>query len=169
MRDQGVPLQEVARTFRLTPARVRLIEREAATEKAAAEMRSRLQKEFRRFDDMDRTWPVEDLLDMLWLITIGRVRLIAHLKEIQKAEMSLRGLMDLAITVMRDDDSVQVETPLLSIRGIGKYGFYSVIAELAETDLGPRCNEEWRTRLNLLRRHWKIPSWPPNPRHWNEG
>jgi hypothetical protein len=55
-------------------------------------------------------------------------------------------------------------TPLLGVRGIGKIGYYSVAAELTETDLGPRCKAEWQRRLVVLRREWRIPSWPPNPR-----
>ena len=169
MREQGIPLKDIARKFRLTHARIRLIEREAATEKSLAQRRARLQTQIRCADDLDKSWAVVDLIDALWLIVIARVRLLAYFKEIHKRQMSLRELMDLAMSPTHAVESGPVSTPLLRIRGIGKYGFYSVIAELTEMDLGPRGNEEWRNRLAKLKRHWNIPSWPPNPRRRDEG
>jgi hypothetical protein len=72
--------------------------------------------------------------------------------------------MDLVVAENGDPSEGFAHTPLLGVLGIGKIGFYSVAAELTETDLGPRCNEEWERRLAVLRRAWRIPSWPPNPR-----
>jgi hypothetical protein len=169
MLEQGVCPQDVARKFRLSPERIRLIEREAATEKSLAQRRGRLQTEIRSADDLDKPWAVVDLIDALWLIVIAQVRLLAYFEEINRTQMSLRELMDLAILETLDGDSERVKTPLLGIRGIGKYGYYSVIAELTEMDLGPHGNEEWRRRLIKLRQHWKIPCWPPNPRRKDEG
>ena len=46
-----------------------------------------------------------------------------------KAQISLREFMDLAVSETKDAEPEQVTTPLLDVRGIGKYGFYSIIAE----------------------------------------
>jgi len=146
-----------------------MIEGRAAAEKAQAERRAKLRAEIRNADDLDKPWAVLDLLDALWLLVVARMRLLAHFEQIQKAEMSLRELMALAISEAPDPAVEQASTPLLRIRGIGKLGFYSVVAELTEMDLGPRCNEEWRHRLAKLQRHCRIPSWPPNPRRRDEG
>lgn len=104
----------------------------------------------------------------LWLISIARKRLLEHFERLKKREMNLRELMDLA-TPTDDAESGYVSVPLLRVRGIGKYGCESVIAELTETDLGQRCNEEWRQRLRKLKQHWGIPEWPPNPRRRGAG
>ena len=164
MRAQGVPRQEIARQFRITPGRVAMIEQGAATERAQAERRAQLQAEIRLADDLDKVWPVINLVDSLHLLTVARTRLLAHLEQQQKTEMSLREFMDLVICEQGDAGDVFAGTPLLRVRGIGKYGFYSLAAELAEADLGPRCNAEWQRRLAALRREWRIASWPPNPR-----
>jgi hypothetical protein len=169
LRERGVPRLAISLKFGLTPGRIALIEREAEAEKSLAERRAKLRAEIRNADDLDKPWPVMDLIDALWLITIARMRLLAHFEKIQKTQMSLRELMDLAISETNDAEPGQLNTPLLRIRGIGKYGFYSVIAELTETDLGPCCDQEWRNRLIKLKRHCRIPSWPPNPRHRVEG
>ncbi len=165
MRAQGVTRQEIARLFRITPDRVTMIEQEAATEKAQAERRAQLQAEMRLADDLDKVWPVVNLVDALHLLTVARARLLTHFDQQHKTEMSLREFMDLVISEHADAADAFSRTPLLRVRGIGKYGFHSVAAELAETDLGPGCNAEWQRRLAVLRREWRIPSWPPNPRH----
>ncbi|MCL5745409.1 MAG: hypothetical protein M1541_16050 [Acidobacteria bacterium] len=164
MRAQGVTRQEVARLFGITPGRVAMIEQRAATEQAQAEQRGQFQAELRLADDLDNTWPVLNLLDVLHLLPVARTRLLAYLGEQHKTRMSLREFMDLVVSENGDPSEVFAHTPLLRVREIGKIGYYSVAAELTETDLGPRCNEEWQRRLGVLRREWRIPSWPPNPR-----
>jgi hypothetical protein len=164
MRAQGVTCQEIARLLGITPGRVAMIELRAATERAQAEQRGQLQAELRLADDLDKTWPVLNLLDALHLLAVARARLLTHLGERHKTRMSLREFMDLVVSEHGDPSEVFARTPLLRVRGIGRIGYYSVAAELTETDLGPRCNAEWQRRLAVLRCEWRIPSWPPNPR-----
>ena len=168
MREQGVPRRAIARQFGITPARISLIEREAAAKKLETQRRARLRAEIHGADDLDKPWAVADLVDALWLLVVTRTRLLAHFEQIRKTQITLRELMDLAVSEATNVEPGEVSTPLLRIRGVGKYGYYSVIGELTEMDLGQRCNEEWRNRLAKLRRHWRIPSWPPNPRRRGE-
>ena len=166
MREQGILRRDVAQKYGLTPERIRMIEREAAAEKSLAERRARLREEIRKADDLDKPWAVADLLDALWLVPVARIRLLEHFAEkIRQTQISLRELMDLVISDANDSELTFASTPMLGIRGIGRFGYHSVIAELTEMDLGPGCNEEWRGRLIKLKRHWNIPSLPPNPRH----
>ena len=58
----------------------RLLQR-AATEQAQAGQRGQLQAELRLADDLDKTWPVLNLLDALHLLPVARTRLLAHLGE----------------------------------------------------------------------------------------
>lgn len=139
-----------------------MIERAAAVQKLLAERRVRLRAEIRDSDDLDKQRAVVDLIDALRLIVIARMRLLAHFEGIHKTQISLREFMNLAVAETKDAETEHVTTPLLQVRGIGKYGYYSVIGELTGMDLGQRCNEEWRNRLAKLRRLWPIPSWPPN-------
>lgn len=166
--DQGVSRRALARQFSLTPSRIALIQREVAGEKSLNARRARLREQIRQADDLDKTWPIIDLIDALWLIVITRVRLIAHFEELHKSQMTLRQFMDSLITESPDAASGSMAVPLLQVKGIGKKGFYSVIAEMAETDLGLRCNQEWHRRMIKLQRLWNIPPWPPNPRHTDE-
>lgn len=164
MRAQGLKRKWIASLFRITPGRVAMIEQRAATDQAQSEERCELQVELRIADDLDKTWPVLNLLNALHLLPVARTRLLAHSAEQHKTRMSLREFMDLVVPEDCDPSEVLARSPLLHVSGIGKISFESVAAELTETDLGPRCNEEWQRRLVVLRRVWRIPSWPPNPR-----
>jgi hypothetical protein len=141
-----------------------MIEQHAATERAQAKRCAQLQAEIRLADHLDKAWPVVNLVDALHLLTVARARLLTHLEQQHKTEMSLREFMDLVISEHTDAADLFSRTPLLRVRGVGKYGFYSVAAELSETDVGPRGKAEWQRRLAVLRRKWRVPSWPPNPR-----
>ena len=47
-------------------------------------------------------------------------------------------------------------TPLLKVHGVGKQGFWSLVNRLTHLDLGGQFNEEWKRRLVILRREWRI-------------
>ena len=47
-------------------------------------------------------------------------------------------------------------TPLLKVYGVGRKGFWSLVNRLTNLDLGGQFNEEWKRRLVILRREWKI-------------
>ena len=59
---------EVARRFNLSPSRIYLIEKQDAAERLLAERRTRLREEIRAADELERMWPVEDLIDAVGLI-----------------------------------------------------------------------------------------------------
>ena len=122
MREQDIPRLEIARKFGLTSGRIALIERQGVAEKSQADRRARLQAEIRNADNLDKSWAIVDLIDAMWLIVIARVRLLAHFEKAQITRMSLRGLMNLPISETDDAEPGQVSTPLLRIRGLGKYG-----------------------------------------------
>lgn len=165
MLAQGIPRCDVARNFGITCGRVGMIERQAQAEKAMGERRARLRQQIREADDLDKSWAITDLIDALWLIPGARTALLDHFEQTQQTHVTLREFIDLATADPTGNETEYVSVPLLRIRGIGKRGCYSVLAELTEMDLGQRCNAEWSNRLNGLKRHWRIPSWPPNPRH----
>lgn len=61
----GASTEEIARQFRVTENRARQILSRDARDREAAQRADRLAAEFRMADDLDRTCPVEDLLDAL--------------------------------------------------------------------------------------------------------
>jgi hypothetical protein len=151
MRRDGVRQGEVARRFGLSPGRIYELERRDALDRAMAERRAKLQAELRAADDPDKMWPVSDIVDAIGLMVVARKSLLNHLARAGKSRISLRELMDMCLDVP-DENTGFAFCPLLRVRGIGKKGFWSVVDGLTKTDLGTRCNEEWRQRLTKLHR-----------------
>ena len=111
-----------------------------------AERRARLRQEIRAADDMEKLWPMNDLLDAIGLIVVTRKRLRDHFVEARKQQMSLRELMDMSLDASVEGLDIMMSA-LLRVRGVGKKGFWCVVNGLTGMDLGSRCNDEWQKRL----------------------
>jgi hypothetical protein len=144
MRKEGVRRVDVARRFNLSPSRIYLIERRDAADRSLEERRTRLREAIRATDDLERMWPVEDLIDAVELIIVTRKRLRDHF--VEKGQVSLRELMDMCLDAPVEGLDFMM-SPLLRVYGVGKKGFWSMVNGLTGMDLGSRCNEEWQLRL----------------------
>jgi hypothetical protein len=97
MRKDGIPQGEVARRFNLSPSRIYLIEKRDAADRSLAERRTQLREEIRVSDNLERMWPVEDLVDAAGLMLVTRKRLMDHFVAARKRKISLRELMDMCL------------------------------------------------------------------------
>ncbi len=158
MLKEGVPQSEVAKKFHLSPSRIYLIEKQDAKTRTMEGRRTKMLKQLQEADDMDKPWPVEDLLDALGLIVVTRKRLVDHFVEKNQEQLSLRQLMDMCLEAPVEGLDFTM-TPLLRVYGLGKKGFWSVVKGLTDLDMGTRCNQEWQTRLvKVMIKH--TPAWP---------
>ncbi len=176
MQQAGVSHREIALKFRVSEERIRGILQESEAEKSLFKRSHQLREEIRQADDLDKKWVVVDLVDALRLITVTRYALVNHFKWSQTPEISLRELMDLAISQKTDSRPGYLITPLLNVRCVGAKGFWSVVNCLTKVDLGERCNQEWSERLERLKRcgrirgatpySWSKPCDPPPRSGW---
>ena len=139
----------------MSPSRIYLIEKQNAAERALADRRTRLREEIRAADDLERMWPVEDLIDAVGLIIVTRKRLMDHFMEKGQHQISLRELMDMCLDAPVEGLDFMM-SPLLRVYGIGKKGFWSVVNGLTGMDLGRRCNQEWQWRLVKVKQKYGI-------------
>ena len=137
---------EVARKFHLSPSRIYLIEKQDAATRATEERRSKVLKQLQEADDMDKLWPVGDLLDTLGLIVVTRKRLVDHFAEKKQDQISLREFMDMCLDAPVEGLDFMM-SPMLRVYGVGKKGFWSVVNGLTDLDMGTECNQEWQKRL----------------------
>ena len=115
-------------------------------------------KQLQEADDMDKLWPVGDLLDALALIVVTRKRLMDHFAEKKQDQISLRELMDMCLDAPVEKLDFMM-SPLLRVYGLGKKGFWSVVKGLTDLDMGTHCNQEWQARLvKVMIKH--MPAWP---------
>jgi hypothetical protein len=155
MRKDGVSKKEVARNFKLSPSRIYLIERRDAADRSMCERRAKSREEIRAVADLDRMWPVNDLVDAIGLIVVTRKRLLDHFAEVGKQQITLREFMDRCLDAPVEGLDLMM-SPLLRVRGVGKIGFWSVVNGLTGMDLGDRCNEEWRKILVKVKQESEI-------------
>src|ERR1044072_7318375 len=151
----------------------RTIIRKFETEAVLSNRSNRFLENIRKADEPDKKWKVSYVIQALRLKTITQNALIHHFAWAEVPEVSLRELMDLAIPerdYSKPGKLGYLITPLLDFRCIGAEGFWSVVSRLTESDLGEKCNEEWRKRLPKLRqssrivgvrRTWSKPCEPP--------
>ncbi len=142
---------EIARRFNLSRSSIDIIVRRSEEERQLTERNARILAEIRHTDDLDKKWPAVDLIDALRLIKITRNALLKHFKNVGVEEISLRELMDQAISGVDDKRPSYLITPLLELKCIGQIGFWSVVNQLSNLSLGNNCDQEWKKRIAILR------------------
>ncbi len=147
---------EIARRFNLSRSSIDIIVRRSEEERRLTEKNARILEEIRHADDLDKKWPAVDLIDALRLIKITRNAISKHFKNAGVEEISLRELMDQAISGVDDKRPGYLITPLLELNGIGKIGFCSVVNQLSNLSLGNNCDKEWKKRIAILRGCWRL-------------
>ncbi len=147
----------LARQFRITENRVHEILSREARDHEAAQRAERLARAFRVADDLDWTWPVEDLLDALALPTPTRRALEFHWagKAVPTNRVSLRELMNLVVAPTSEGLEYLV-IPALEVRGVGGFGFRALLNGIQRLNLGGVCREEWLKRFDLEAHSWRI-------------
>lgn len=153
-RQRGVSCREVAREFGLSVARIRAIEREAAEAKSLAARCTRVREEMCRADDLEKAWPVADMVEALGLPVLFRVRLLAYFEESGKEQLSLRELFNLVVLPTAEVSPEAWTIPILRVWGVGKIGLRYVLAALADLDMGRHCNEAWRGHFARCAPSW---------------
>jgi len=106
-------------------------------------------------DSLVKLMPVEDLVDAIVVTVVAKKRLMDHFVTVGKKKISLRELMDMCLDVPVQGRDFMMP-PLMMVRGVGKKGLWLVVNGLTKLDLGERCNEEWRKRLEMVKRNWSV-------------
>ena len=155
MRKEGGRCVDVARRFNLSPCKIWLIEKRDAADRLLEERRGRLGEILRLDDALEKLMPVEDLVDAIGVMVVAKKRLMTHFMAVGKKEISLRELMDMCLDMPVQGRDFMMP-PLLMVRGVGRKGFWSVVNGLTKLELGERCSEEWRKRLEMVKRNWSV-------------
>ncbi len=170
MQEAGASQADIASTFGISIQAVRLVFGKLKADEEAFRRSGELLEEFRRADDLDKKRKVADVLDALLLMPITDTALRSWWEGYKIEEMSMREFMEWVISEKNHAKPGYLITPLLDVRCVGIKGFWSAVKRLTESDLGQKCNAEWRRRLVRLRkcsrivgaqRTWSKPCEPP--------
>ncbi len=137
MRKDGVLRNEVARRFNLSGNRIEQLEKRDTADRSMGDRRIQLLEKIREADDIDKMWPVTDLLDAVDPIGATKKRLMHHFLAIGQEQISVRELMDMCLDAPVEGLNCMM-SPLLRVRGVGGRGFRSVVNGLSAMDLGIR-------------------------------
>jgi hypothetical protein len=149
---------------------VQRIARKFETEAVLSARSIRFMDEMRTADDLDKEWKVGVLMQAFRPNVRTQNAVIGHFEGNDRYKISLRELMDLTIPLTDPVKPGFLMAPLLAVRCVGPEGFWSMVLRLTESDLGERCNAEWRGRLVKItgcsrihggRRWWSKPCVPP--------
>lgn len=152
----GLSRQELAREFGPTPTSISNVLRGFKNEAISLDRRLHLRELLKNADDLDRKWPVEDLIDAIGVGGVTRTGLKRHFEWAGLAETTLRHMMDLTISDKADPRPGYLITPLLGLRWLSIVSFWSMVNALTEVDMGTRCNKHWASKLALLRQSTRI-------------
>lgn len=150
LREASASQKEIATAFGMSVEAVRLVFRKIEADEAAIRKSREILQEFRRADDLDKKWKVVDVLDAFLMMTTTRTALRWCFEWSETEETSLRVFMELVISEKRHAKPGYLIAPLLDMRCVGVKGFWSAVKRLTESDLGERCNREWRKRIVRL-------------------
>jgi hypothetical protein len=145
--SDGIFHSKIANAFKLSPSRIRIIVRKINWKNATAERRKTIAQAMYHADDLDKFWPVSDMVVVLNALTVTSKALLEHFASLQKEQISLREIMDMAIPETDESSS-----PLYRITFIGKKGYWSIVNGLSAITFNERCNAEWDRKLVRLRR-----------------
>ena len=156
MREAGASQTEIASTFRMSIEAVRMVFQKLEADKEAVRESRELLEKLRRANDLDKKWKVANVLDALLLMTTTRTALKWWFEGGKIEQSNLRQFMDLVISEKTHSKPGCLITPLLDVRCVGVKGFWSTVRRLTESDLGERCKQEWKKRLERLRQASRI-------------
>lgn len=140
---RGDSRKTLAQRFALSRCSIDAILHRFEAEQRLSDRSNRLLEAIRQADDLDRLWPVEDLIDAIRPLPMTRSYLKKHFAEQRISDLSLRALMEMAIPMAPGPEPAPaLRRLLLEVYGVGKKGFWSVVNRLTSLDLGAQFKRE---------------------------
>jgi hypothetical protein len=155
-KDSGISYSAIAFEFGLSRSRIQQIVSRSMKEEKRQEQSTRLLSKLRMFDDIDRNWPTETLIQGLRFPIRAEQRLTEYFSCSNSYEISLRDIMDFLITdYEKIPNDLYEACPAYKQKQIGRKTYSAIINHLSEQDLGHTFSCEWNKRLKKLIRFMK--------------
>jgi hypothetical protein len=149
--DSGASYKAIAFEFDLSQSRIQQIVNRSIKEKEKQEQSTRLLRKLRMFDDIDRNWPTDILIQDLRFPIRSEQRLTEYFGCSNSYEISLRDIMDFLITdYEKIPHDLYEACPAYKQKHIGRKTYRAIVHHLSEQDLGLTFNCEWNRRLKKL-------------------
>ncbi len=155
-RDCGVSCRAIASEFGLSQSRIQQIVSRSIKEEKRQEQSTRLLSKLRMFDDIDRNWHTETLIQGLRFPIRAEQSLTEYFGCSNSYEISLRDIMDFLISdYEKIPHDLYEGCPAYKQKQIGRKTYSAIVNHLSEQDLGHTFGCEWNKRLKKLMRFMK--------------
>jgi hypothetical protein len=152
-RDSGESYRAIASELGLSRSRIQQIVSRYRAEEERQEQSTRLLSKLRMFDDIDRNWFTETLIQDLRFPIRAEQRLTEYFGCSNSFEISLRDIMDFLITDYEEIPHDLFEVcPAYKQKHIGRKTYGAIVHHLSVQDLGHSFGCEWNKRLKKLMR-----------------
>lgn len=152
LRSQGISRKNIAKEFELTIARIDQILSRYKSEKEIEKRSADLLKQSKQSDDLDKKWPLTDLINALHLSARTRNLVIKYFISENETAISLNEL----IVSITPKDSVSkyalTSVPIIKQKGLWKKLFREIVHQLSVADFGDAFNALWENRKNQILR-----------------
>ena len=105
--------------------------------------------EIQNADDPYRKWPKAQLLTAIG-IPLKTKNILCNVYWKDENFVSLRNVFELVVSEKTDPRPGYIVSGLISLRTIGLKTFMQVTTIFSNTDMGPKCNAEWKRRYQEL-------------------
>ncbi len=151
--DSGASYRAIALEFDLSRSRIQQIVSHSRKAEERQEQSARLLSKLRMFDDIDRSWPIEALIQGLRFPIRAEQRLTEYFGSSKSYEISLRDIMDFLITdYEKIPHDLYEACPAYKQKKIGRKTYSAIVHHLSEQNLGNAFSREWNKRLKKLMR-----------------
>ena len=150
-KNAGASSKAIASEFGLSQSRIHQIVNRSRLEKEKQDRSAKLLGKIRMFDDIDKKWPTETLINGLQFPWKAKQCLTNHSCGSKACEISLKDIMDFLITdyeVMPND--LYAACPAFQQKHVGSKTYGALIKYFSENDLGCVFGIEWKNRLKKL-------------------
>lgn len=150
-RNAGISYRAIASEFGLSRSSIQQIVHRSKTEEKRQEQSTKLLNVIRMFDDIDKNWPTETLIQGLQFPWRANQCLTNYFGCLKACEISLRDIMDFLITdYEKIPHDLYEACPAYKQKHVGRKTYGFLIKSLSEQDLGCAFDIEWNHRLRKL-------------------
>lgn len=148
--ENGISTKDIAKEFKLTKNRIDQIVSRHKTEKEISEKSKKLTNQIKQSNNMDKKWPVIDLINILHLSSRSSGLMIKYFSSENKIEISLNE--SVSSLTPRDIDSKYTlySIPIMKQKQLGKKLYREIINRLSIVDFGEAFNVLWQDRKKLI-------------------
>ena len=151
--SQGLTYDEILDRYGVAPWKIGRVLHLPGNRDAYRARSEQIQKAFREDDDIERKWPVEDLLCGLAFVTRADTCLRMYFDRHTVVSFSLREVMDWLIPVVETPARLADAMPAYRQRMVGPITYAEMIKGMSEANCGEAFESEWTERRTRLREY----------------